>query len=88
MPPAGVDPSSPVHAQNPTGLNAFVRPNYYERGRANIIVLNWDKAPTVDVDISGIGLVPGIAFEVRDVQSFFGTPVVLDTYPGPRSPFR
>ena len=81
-PPAGLDPGGAIHDQNPTGVTVFVRPNFYELGRANIVVLNWDKKPTVDVDISMIGLAPGAKFEVRDVQNFFGTPALAGTYAG------
>lgn len=81
-PPASVDPQSPVTNHYPTGVKVIVRPNYYELGRANIVVLDWDKNPMVSVDISGIGLPKGTKFEVRDVQNFFGTPVLTGTYDG------
>jgi hypothetical protein len=58
-----------------------VRPNRYERGRANIIVYNWDLAGSVSVDLSGV-LQVGDRYEVRNVQSFFGAPVVSGTYSG------
>jgi hypothetical protein len=40
------------------GLDAFVRPNRYEPGRANIAIYNWSGADAVDIDIAGVGLNP------------------------------
>lgn len=74
--PANIYVSGP-----PTGLNVFVRPNQYEPNRANIIVYNWDKLPSVSADVSSI-LTVGQAYEVRDSQNFYGAPVVSGTYTG------
>jgi len=60
---------------------AFVRPNAYEKGRANIIIFNWENKETVDVDLSGV-LKGGDNFEVRDAQDWFGKPVVTGKYTG------
>jgi hypothetical protein len=82
----GIEPSE--YADNtyltsrPTGVKVFVRPNRYERGRANITIFNWDKRPTVDVDVDAAGLKHGEAFELRDAQNYFGSPVVSGTYRG------
>ncbi len=65
----------------PSGNLAFVRPNVYEPGRANIIIYNWDQAATVSVDVSSV-LAVGTRFEVRNVQDFLGTPVLTGTYAG------
>jgi hypothetical protein len=63
-----------------TGQRVFVRPNDYEPGRANITILNWDKADKVDVDVFQSGLRKGDKFEVRDAQDFYGKPVVTGVY--------
>ncbi len=81
-PPSGVDSGSAVYGHNPTGVNVLVRPNKYEPGRANITVMNWDKNSSVPVDLSGAGLPVGTPFEIRDVQNFFGSPVLTGTYNG------
>ncbi len=70
-----------VAGERPTGAKVVVRPNRYERGRANIVVYNWDRAGSVSVDLSGV-LQVGDRYEVRNVQSFFGAPVVSGTYSG------
>jgi hypothetical protein len=79
---AGSYPSNTYYSSRPTGTRVFVKPNKYEGGRANIIVYNWDNLNSVSVDVSGIGLAVGDAYEVRDVQNFFGTPILSGTYGG------
>ncbi len=75
-------PNNVYHGDvKPTGSNVFVRENAYEPGRANITVLNWDRLPFVDVDVSGV-LAPGSAFEIRNAQDFFSPPVVAGVFSG------
>jgi hypothetical protein len=64
------------------GKKVFVRKNDYEEGRANITIFNWDKSEKVEVDISKVRLKNGDKYEVRDVQDWYGKPVVLGTYDG------
>src|SRR5262249_53589074 len=64
----------------PSGLKVFVRPNQYEAGRAHIAVYNFDNTSNVSVNLSGIGLGNGDTYEIRDVQNWFGSPVVTGTY--------
>ncbi len=59
----------------------FVRPNGYERGRANIIVYNWLHQSSVTVDLSGV-LRDGDQYNVYNVQTLFAPPVFSDTYHG------
>lgn len=79
----------------PSGVNVFVRPNQYEPGRAHVAVYNWANQDTVAVDVSSVDrfnlgtktgtgslLAVGDAYEVRDVQNLFGTPVLTGTYSG------
>jgi hypothetical protein len=65
----------------PAATKVFVRPNKYERGRANVVVYNWSGAGAVAVDLSGV-LTPGDAYEIRNVESWFGAPVMSGTYGG------
>jgi len=60
----------------------FVRPNAYENGRANIIVYNWSQANSVSINVASAGLSVGDSYEVRDVQNYFGTPVLTGVYNG------
>jgi hypothetical protein len=94
--PVAVEPSAgdlaaanTVMAARPTGVRVFVRPNEYEPGRANIIVYNWDRRDTVEVDltasrdrkVAGIPK-PGAKFRVVSAQDFFGPPVLEGTFDG------
>ena len=58
----------------PSSPDVIVRPNKYEKGRANIIVYNWDKRDSVTVDLGNV-LRAGDVFEVKDVQHYSGKPV-------------
>lgn len=80
---ARVDQTSRYTADPPSGTWAFVRPNRYQRGRANIVVYNWDRKSSVDVDIS-MAINPGQRFEIRDAQNFFGAPVLTGLFDGSR----
>jgi hypothetical protein len=77
----GDHPENVYLSSKPDGQKVFVRKNEYEPGRANVTVYDWGGDPTVDVDLSGV-LTRGASFEVRDAQSFFGTPVASGTYDG------
>ena len=74
-------PSNSYLSSRPTSLLVAIRPNAYEAGRANVTVYNWNRQATVGIDLSGI-LAPGSGFEVRNVQDFFGAPVLVGTYTG------
>jgi hypothetical protein len=65
----------------PSGQEVVVRPNAYEAGRAHIAVLNWSRASSVAVDLSGV-LSAGNTYEIRDAQNYFGPAVVSGTYDG------
>ena len=64
-----------------SGTKVVVRRNAYEAGRANVIVYDWSGQASVSADLSGV-LQVGTAYEVRNVQSFFGTPVAKGVYGG------
>lgn len=70
-----------VYEAAPLLPHVVVRPNRYERGRANIAIVNWSAAPVVAVDVSGV-LSPGDRYEVRNVQDIFGAPVAEGTFTG------
>jgi hypothetical protein len=65
----------------PTATKVVVRKNPYEPGRANVVVYNWGGNASVQLDLSGV-LPQGAAYEIRNVQNWFGTPVVSGTYGG------
>ena len=65
-----------------TGVKAFVRPNAYEAGRVNVVVYNWDRLPSVLVDLSNSGLQNGQSYQIKDVQNILGPAVTSGTYSG------
>ena len=73
-------PENIYHNSRPTGTVIRIRPNQYEPGRANVVVLNWDKADEVDLDLSQARLTSGDRYEIRDAQDYFGGPVTSGTY--------
>jgi hypothetical protein len=75
-------PSNTYLSTKPAETKIFVRPNQYEVGRATVTVFNWTNLDSTPVDLSGIGLSNGDLFEVRDVQNYYGTPVLTGTYSG------
>jgi hypothetical protein len=75
-------PSNTYQSQLPSTPRVFVRPNQYQRGRAHIVVFNGGQQGQVNVDISSAGLTAGERFEIRDVQNYYGSPVVSSTYSG------
>lgn len=77
----GAATTDQAQVATPTQPQVFVRPSRYEAGRANIIVYNWSRQPSVTVDLSGV-LRSGARYEVRNVQNLFGAPAVTGTYGG------
>ena len=77
----GYDSSSSCSTERLHGTKVFVRPNRYERGRANIVVYNWDSANTVEVNVGNV-LSKGAAYEVRNAQDFYSEPVLRGIFNG------
>ncbi len=78
----GLDKNSTFTEGRPTGILCFVRGNKYEPGRADIVVYNWNLADSAQVDLSAVGMKNGDAYQIRDAQNFFGSPVIAGTYDG------
>ncbi len=74
-------PNNSYLSSKPTSNFISVRPNQYETGRANIVIYNYQKLNTVTVDVTGIGLIPGEQYELRNVQNYFGD-IITGTYNG------
>ena len=70
-----------VQGGEPASPTVVVRQNPYEKGRANVVVLNWGSQSQVVVPLDG-GLGAGEKYEVRNVQSLFGTPAAQGTFGG------
>jgi len=71
----GFDTDSTFVEATPAEPLVIVRPNKHEKGRAHVIVYNFAKSATVQVDLSNV-LAPGQAFRVQRATNYFGKPVV------------
>ena len=76
----GAGSGGSVKGRYPQGAEVIVRPNKYEKGRAHIIVLNWEHADTVSVDLSSTGLAAGQSYTIQDSQNYFSDAVVKGTF--------
>jgi hypothetical protein len=76
----GFDANSTL-GQVPKDNWIYLRPNKYEPHRANLVIYNWLDRDTVAVDLSSV-LKAGQAFELRDVQDYFGPPALKGKYAG------
>jgi hypothetical protein len=65
----------------PSGVKVFIRPNLYEKGRANIAIYNWDGHPEAEVNLGDL-LKIGRRYEIRNVYDYFGEPVYSGIYDG------
>lgn len=74
-------PNNTYYTSRPAGVKVFVRQNRYEPGRTNITIYNWDRVPSLDVDVHGAIMV-GTHYELRNAQNFFGPPVLSGIYDG------
>jgi hypothetical protein len=68
------------YTQAATGLHVFVRPNEYDRRRFHVVVFNWDRLPTIDLDLSAARLDRRARFELRDAQNIFGEPLAAGVF--------
>jgi hypothetical protein len=68
-------------SERPTQNRVFVRRNADEPGRGTVVVYNWEGAASVAVDLRSV-LSPGDGFLVRNVQDYFGAPVLQGRYEG------
>jgi hypothetical protein len=63
------------------GTEVFVRPNPYERGRAHVVIYNWDRRESVEADVSQV-LSAGARYCLVDAQNFYGEPILEGAYDG------
>ncbi len=58
-----------------------LRPNKYDHNRANLVIFNWDKRASVDVDASSF-LSIGDKYRLMNPRDFFGKPVLEGRHTG------
>jgi hypothetical protein len=76
-----LDEDSLYLSGRPRATQVIVRPNQYEGGRANVVILNWAREESILVDVSQI-LNPGDKYELRNATAFYGAPLATDIYDG------
>jgi len=64
--------------QPTSGLEYIVFPNKYEQGRAHIAIYNWERAPTVQINIANSGLQAGDIYELVNVMDYYDD-IITDT---------
>jgi hypothetical protein len=74
-------PDNTYLTEPPDTEHVIVRPNRYEPGRAYVTVYNWPRRQWIDVDLRGV-MQTGARYEVRNVQTFWDSPVGGGTYNG------
>lgn len=77
----GFDLKSNFFPNIPTKTNVIVRPNDYEEKRGNIIIQNWQKLASVNVDISTLGLEIGDEYTIHNALNFYDE-TIEGTYNG------
>jgi hypothetical protein len=78
---AGFDQDGAYREGELSETQVFVRPNPYERGRAHIIVYNWDGRETIEADVSKV-LPAGAKYRLVDAQNFYGASILEGAYDG------
>ncbi len=76
-------PGDPRPTEPPARV--VLRVNRYDPSRANVVIFNWAKKPTVELT-PGSFLQPGDEYRLLDPRVFFGRPVLSGTFDG--SPLR
>jgi len=77
----GVDQNSAYLPGRPKGLKISVRHNDFPPRIATIIVYNWDLMKEIEVDLRA-ELRNADGYEIRNVEDYFGTPVLTGSYDG------
>ncbi|MBN2583936.1 MAG: right-handed parallel beta-helix repeat-containing protein [Planctomycetes bacterium] len=70
----GLDRASFIKNDLPHGVEVFVRPNRYEEGRAHVAIVNWDRAPQVEVDLAAVAR-PGHRYRIVSARDYYGPAV-------------
>lgn len=77
----GFDAQSTLTNSLPTQNEIFVRPNAYQKGRATIVVYNWQNLSSVQVDLSAV-LTKNSSYSIYDAQNINGSAIATGTYTG------
>jgi hypothetical protein len=65
----------------PSGVRTVLRSNRFGSNRANVVILNWEKRSTIEIDPKDF-LKKGQSFHIVNPTNFFGQPIVSGTFDG------
>lgn len=74
--------SHSVTVRPPSTPKIAILPNQYEPRRAHLVIYNWGRRPTVNVNLSPFISV-GTNYEIRNPKNLFGSPLKTGVYTGP-----
>ena len=77
----GFDARSQYEETAPRAAKIFVRPNRFEKGRAHIIVYNWQREPDVELSLGAV-LARGERYRIISAQNVAGEAVATGTWTG------
>jgi hypothetical protein len=75
------DRTSNYITTQPTGTKIVLQPNQYDPDKANLAIYNWNKASSVNVDLSSLGFNVGDVVDIRNAQNYFAESMTV-TYDG------
>jgi hypothetical protein len=78
---AGFDSQSTYATTMPTKNEVYISPNQYQKDRGHVVVYNWQKLATVQVDLSTV-LQTNSTFAIYDIENIKGQPIATGTYTG------
>jgi hypothetical protein len=62
-------------SSEPSTTAVFVRLNKYEARRGHIVAYNWEKKPSIPINLSQLGYSSGQGYTIRNVQDYYGTSI-------------
>lgn len=77
----GINSNTVMSTPPTSGTDVFVRANEYDPRRARIVIYNFDKTPTVSVDVSSV-LQVGEAYRVHSTFGLFEEALLEGVYGG------
>ena len=75
-------PKNKYYTERPKGVWAYTRRNKYDPSRLTVIVYNWDLKDLVEIPAPAGFLKEKEAYDITDVQNYYGGPVSAGKYNG------
>ena len=75
----GFDSSSLIY-RTPISSTVIIRPNTYERGRANVVVYAPSAPNSISINLSATGLINGQPYTIKNAYNYNGPNVFTGVY--------